>query len=838
MQFRSLFAALFAVLKLSAQSNEVKDAPPFFSTDQGSYCEYEGPDFFGKPQYICTHSNLNSAKMLGTDKLWNGFPSLQIQGANLDKLAMWDGGAVRTTHREFVGRVRNMDSVSWSSHSTQVAGNLVASGVLADAKGMAPSAQLRAWNFTNDNNEIIANAASLFVSNHSYGTTVAWQNIGGQIYWYGDSSINQFRDWKFGYYDNRSRIWDSVQFANPYYLMVKSAGNDRGSGVAPGTPHYYWNGSAWALTTTTRDSVGPYDCLATFSNSKNTLVVGACQTDTGFFSGIKDAVPFSYSSRGPTDDGRIKPDLVAPSGLVYSPTSTHDSAYAFLGGTSMSSPALAGSALGLQELHQKLTGSWMWNSSVKALLIHSARPCKSNSWGPDYDCGWGVPNVNQAANFLIANKHAPIQESALINGTQRQLKLRVTSSTDTLKVSLCWTDPHAPTAAPAYNDSTLKLINDLDMRLLQGNSVSVYPYVLNPNVPAAPAIRGDNYRDNVEQLNQTGLSPGIYTLRISHKNNLQQGAQNFSLISNQLIEPMQGASQLQLVSSSPQHIQLSWKKGTGAKRLVLASAAPLNQIYPQDGISYNASSSWMQGDSLSSGVYVVYNDTGSALTITNLSPNQTLFFRIIEYNGNGNQILYADSQGLDGNFQTLPFRLLAFGAEQVSDNQINLSWTSVQEINTDSFLIERAAEDLPFQQVAALKGAGYSLSIRKYYFSDTLGVAKIKEYARYRLAQRNSDGSYFYSREIRVNVLRPWTLDLLYPNPFTNQFTLKFTTNYPLPIDLEIIDPVGRLVQSEKISISNQLIVTVNTANLQPGVYYIRLSSGNYSKVFKGIKTN
>lgn len=63
----------------------------------------------------------------------------------------------------------------------------------------------------------------------------------------------------------------------------------------------------------------------------------------------------SFSSWGPTDDGRIKPDIVADGVSVFSTTATHDSSYGYKSGTSMATPNAAGSLLLLQELSQQLS---------------------------------------------------------------------------------------------------------------------------------------------------------------------------------------------------------------------------------------------------------------------------------------------------------------------------------------------------------------------------------------------------------------------------------------------------------------------------------------------------
>jgi hypothetical protein len=813
-----------------------KELPKYFETSTGSYCEFDGIDFFGKAQYICTHSNLASAQMVGTNQLWlTGNLNLQLSGVSLNKLGMWDGGAIRISHRELIGRVQNMDSVSLSSHSTQVAGQMIATGINPIAKGMAFETKLKAWNFTNDNNEIIANAPNLLVSNHAYGTSVAWQNIGGNIYWYGDSSLNMFRDWKFGYYDNRSRIWDSVSFANPNFLMVKSAGNDRGSFVAPGTTHYYWNGTAWALSNTTRDTVGPYDCMATFGNAKNILTIGACATDTNFLNGNSNASLMNYSSTGPTDDGRIKPDLVAASGLVLSSTSTNDSAYALLGGTSMSAPNVAGSLILLQEYNQQLTGRFLKSASLKGLVLHTARNCKLNIPGPNYDCGWGVPNFPKAANYMGLRSSNGIDELKLLQNDTIKIKVRINNQTDTLKASICWTDPKAVTANPAYNDTTLKLVNDLDMRLMNQGTTVALPFILNPNLPSLPATKGDNFRDNFEQIFETGLSSGVYEMNIFHKAQLQNNEQNFSWLCDLLYEPLSSPSNLQFTSINNQQISFTLKKGSGEKRIVVIQPGVNTSIQLADGMSYIASSVYGNGASLGNGAFVVFNDTGSVVNITGLVANQNYSIKVIEYNAQGLQTIYSNRRALTLNTQTLPVEWLSFEGKQVSENEVLLNWTTASEVNNNFFEIQRGENAETFYKIDSIKANGNSNIILKYSFIDD-GIKNLPSLVYYRLKQVDYDGKFSFSKTISVAIDLPWELDLIYPNPFESQITLKFKSNFDTPIKLQILNILGELKLEEFIDISNRLLVDVSTANLISGIYFLRLESGEYVKIYRIIR--
>ena len=220
-----------------------------------------------------------------------------------------------------------------------MAGTLVAAGVNSGAKGMAPAAPLRAWDWNNDDSEMAAAAAAgLLVSNHSYGVATGWQynSSDGNWYWYGNPGISPVEDADFGYYNDSAADWDQIARNAPGYLVFKSAGNDRGdSGPGAGGGHYVWNGSDWVWSTATRDPDGGatgYDTLPPRSTAKNILVVGAVHDISGGYVSPGGVSPASFSSYGPTDDGRIKPDLVANGVGLTSSYTGGDASYASLSG--------------------------------------------------------------------------------------------------------------------------------------------------------------------------------------------------------------------------------------------------------------------------------------------------------------------------------------------------------------------------------------------------------------------------------------------------------------------------------------------------------------------------
>ena len=142
----------------------------FFAENKIDYPSFDGFGDNHFPEYKKVCSNLNEAITIGVNLVWpSGLLGYNLSGNGISKLGIWDSGAIRGTHKEFKNRIFQIDSATLlSPHSNGVAGVMVASGILPSAKGMSYMANLKAWDFTNDRNEMATNANSLLVSNHSY----------------------------------------------------------------------------------------------------------------------------------------------------------------------------------------------------------------------------------------------------------------------------------------------------------------------------------------------------------------------------------------------------------------------------------------------------------------------------------------------------------------------------------------------------------------------------------------------------------------------------------------------------------------------------------------------
>lgn len=511
-----------------AQAN---NQPVRQTLEDGTEVELMRLDERGAPVYVAT-DNLRAAWSDGTARLWaSGDLGFSLEGFGMD-VGEWDGGAVLATHQEMTGRVTQVDgATSLSNHATHVGGTMIAGGADPMARGMAPQAQLLAYDWNSDDAEMATAAASgLLLSNHSYGFITGWRFNGGNgfWYWYGDVSISTTEDYRFGFYESQAQSWDQIMNNAPYYLILKSAGNDRSDAYSGG--HYYINAGSWAYSTASRDPDGGlsgYDCIGGGGVAKNVLTVGAVEQLPGGYTNPGDVAMSTFSGWGPTDDGRIKPDVVNVGVDVYSAQATGTADYASYNGTSMSSPATTGSLLLLQEHYADLNAAFMRASTLKALVVHTADEAGPDD-GPDYSHGWGMANAAKAA-LHISNDGGghDIVEGTLTNGGTFTRTI-TSNGVDPVRITLAWNDPAGTPTAPALDPTTPMLVHDLDLRLSDASG-TWEPWILDPANPSAAATTGDNFRDNVEQVYAGVLPAGTYTVTVSHKGTLSS-SQDFGLI--------------------------------------------------------------------------------------------------------------------------------------------------------------------------------------------------------------------------------------------------------------------------------------------------------------------
>ncbi|OFZ27557.1 MAG: hypothetical protein A3D92_08015, partial [Bacteroidetes bacterium RIFCSPHIGHO2_02_FULL_44_7] len=430
------------------------------------------------------------------------------------KIGEWDSGAVQSDHPDFGGRVTIVDNVSISDHATHVAGTIIGSGQgNSNAKGMAPAATLYSHNYNGDVLAEMASAVSIYgisISNNSWGFIVGWDDNyyrDSKWVWFGESG--SAKDSNFGKYNPTSQSWDQ-KVIDTNLIIVKGAGNDReDTGDTTQSGHHHF-GDSNTLYTDYHPPDGDYDSIPFLGCAKNIITVGAVDDARGMS---------TFSSWGPCDDGRIKPDIVANGvGLTSTlPTNTYYSA----SGTSMSTPVVTGATALIIQRYKDKFETYPTPHMIKALIVNSAADL--GNAGPDYSYGWGLLDA-KAAMDLIDGGSSYLRDSSVSNGETEEYSVTVPSSTSVFKVTTVWTDP-AGTPGAAY-----ARVNDVDIELVDPVGNIYKPWKLDLSNPSASATSGINMVDNVEQVLVNYPQAGNWTVRI--KGSSIQGSQAYAMVSN------------------------------------------------------------------------------------------------------------------------------------------------------------------------------------------------------------------------------------------------------------------------------------------------------------------
>jgi subtilisin-like proprotein convertase family protein len=470
-----------------------------YTDSNGSLYELMQVSEDGFPMYYKT-DNSDAALSTRTNWLHNGGGlGLNLEGQGMTAY-IWDGGLARSTHQEYDGaggdnRFSIGDGTSTLNfHGAHVTGTIIASGVDAEAKGMAPQAKGVGHDWNNDISEMTdAVASGMLLSNHSYGF-----------------ALDGVADWIAGAYISNSRNLDQVMYDAPYYLNVTSAGNSGNDNTSNGDP---------------LEGNSLYDKLTGWSTSKNNLVVANAQ-DANIDNADGSLIGVSInsgSSEGPTDDLRIKPDITGNGTSLRSTFENADDAYARISGTSMSSPNVCGSLILVQQHYNNTQGTFMRGATVKGLALHTADD--GGTTGPDATWGWGLLNAKKAVETITdRGLLSEIKELELSEGETYTITVKA-DGVNPLMASICWTDVPGTAVSGVANDGTAVLVNDLDLRI-SNTSETFLPWKL---TSVNTNAKGDNTVDPYERV-EAGVGSGEYTITVTHKGTLTNGSQKFSLI--------------------------------------------------------------------------------------------------------------------------------------------------------------------------------------------------------------------------------------------------------------------------------------------------------------------
>lgn len=384
-------------------------------------------------------------------------PDLQSLPGQMPKVVMLKSWAGAATAADFNG------------HGTHMAATVAGTGAASQGrfKGIAPGASIYFQGLLDESGKLTPppDLTALFEPAYAAGVRVHINGWGGE---------------KGGYFGTASQI-DRFLRRCPDFLAVFSAGNG-GPEAGKLTPEAY---------------------------SKNALVVGASRSPHPLFNPAQnDAGSISsFSSRGPTADGRIKPELYAPGSLISArsrladlPSALSDG-YTYLEGTSMAAAVAGGGAALLREFFQRIEKLAAPSAAlVKAALICGARTPQ----GWPNSSGFGILDLGGTVLSLWEKTFRYVDaEEGVAAGETLSYTFEVKSGESPFKATLVWTDPGAAPGAEA------PLVNNLDL-VVRGPEGS--EWIGNSFLSDRP----DDV-NNVEQVVIPAPKPGIYTVYVKGK---------------------------------------------------------------------------------------------------------------------------------------------------------------------------------------------------------------------------------------------------------------------------------------------------------------------------------
>lgn len=467
----------------------------------------------------------------GEDQLSQSLPALEISslynspysltGSGIQILQMEEG--VAWNHIAFEDRIFYPESVNdtgESNHATSIAGIMVGDGSgNLSLRGIAPNAQIYAYEHDYGVNDTDWNNISTVDNDYieginTYGVDVITNSWNLLL----NASTVQY----LGEYSSFEAIIDD--------FLVGGANNSR---MVP----IIWSAGNFQNRTVTTSL--DYGTIGSKPSAKNVIGVGNVNLN---FSIEKN------SARGPTYDGRLKPEIVAIGCIddtvsseigIFSTVDTSSySRYLVTSlappacGTSQSTPHVTGlTALMLEEWDNSKTGIPR-PATVKAILVDSSTDLEKDGSGnlvndgPDFINGYGHINGTEAIDRI--KDHTVIEETINDEYDVEYYSIEISGETQ-IKVTMAWDDP------PLYASAASQLVNDLDLKFISPSGKTFYPWTLDDSNPSNAAVRNKaNREDNLEQVvvNSTEIEDGNWTVIVSaHSCISTYCPQNFSLVS-------------------------------------------------------------------------------------------------------------------------------------------------------------------------------------------------------------------------------------------------------------------------------------------------------------------
>ena len=364
-------------------------------------------------------------------------------------------------HIDFKGRITNDVYGQDGTHGDMTSGIACGAGNIDPLiSGMAPAAKLFVINYQDDFLDQTLNLhqkQGVVITNNSYSNGC---NAG---------------------YTAITQIVDKQLFDNPNLLHVFSAGNANGSDCG------YGAGTQWGNIT------GGHKIGKNVITVANVMIGGTIDPT---------------SSRGPTKDGRLKPDVSARGNGELS--TLNGNAYQVGGGTSAACPGVAGTSALLYQAYKKFNGQNPEAALIKATLMNTATDI--GPIGPDFTFGYGMIDAYRAYKLLEEKRY----QKLIINQQEiKEIEIQVPTGIAKAKFMIYWAEKESSLLAKKV------LINDIDMEVINPTGTTILPLITNPtsdpNTLGLDAQPGIDTLNNFEQVSISFPVSGTYKIRIKGK---------------------------------------------------------------------------------------------------------------------------------------------------------------------------------------------------------------------------------------------------------------------------------------------------------------------------------
>ncbi|CAM1349803.1 S8 family serine peptidase [Tenacibaculum ascidiaceicola] len=391
------------------------------------------------------------------NKLQNDFKTINGEGLTVSvKELLFDVNDIDLRNRI---KLYGNEAEDVSSHATLMATTIGGAGNSAyNSKGVAYHSNLSSSDFSTllpdkdtyyvDNN--------IFVQNHSYGTEIE------------------------NFYGAEANAYDQSTIDVPELLHVFSSGN---------------TGEVASNEGTYQGIEGYANMTGNYKMAKNVLVVGGVN---------KELLVNTRSSKGPTYDGRVKPELVA-----HGPDGTSDAA-----------AIVSGVATLLQHKYKEKTNKFPSSALLKSVLIAGADDIGPK--GIDFKSGYG--NVNSYQSMEVLENGTYINDEISSNEV-KEYSIPINTGSKEIRIALVWND------VPANVNDNKALVNDLDLEVNSGAN-SWLPWVLDAspskNSLEKEAVYGEDHLNNVELITIDNPETDTYNIKVK-ANSLATPIQSFSI---------------------------------------------------------------------------------------------------------------------------------------------------------------------------------------------------------------------------------------------------------------------------------------------------------------------